>query len=240
MRTIKILIHKELSNAFNSWSTYIGYVLFFCICGFICWFSASNVFYLGQASMMPFFIVINWITFFMVHALTMKSIADEKRNGTLELLLTKPIKTMEFIMGKFFSHLLVIAIALILTLPYYFTIMSLGHIDVGSVCLGYLGLIGISSCYISIGLFASALGKTPVSAFFISMGIGLCFQLFFGILAHQLGSGFLAELLTYLSIDEHFDSLSRGVLDSRDIIYFFSVSILFLVLTKMFICKTRF
>ncbi len=240
MRTIKILIHKELNTAFNSWAIYIGYLLFFCICGFVCWLSSSNIFFLGQASMMPFFIVINWATFFLIPALAMKSVAEEKRNGTLELLLTKPIKTAQFIAGKFFSQLFLVSIAILMTLPYYFTVMTLGHIDFSTVILGYYGLVNISACYISIGIFASSLSRTPVTAFFISMGIGLCFQLLFGMLAQQIGSGFITGLFTYLSIDEHFDSLSRGILDSRDIIFFISVITIFLSLSKLFICKTRF
>lgn len=240
MRTIKILIYKELAGALTSWSTYIGLTLFFCICGFICWFSPSNIFYMGQATMLPVFNILNWITFFMIHALTMKSISDEKRNGTLELLLTKPIKTSQLISGKFFSRLILICIAFVLTLPYYFTIAALGHTDLGAVLLGYYGLISISACYISIGIFASALSRTPVTAFFISIGIGLCFQLLFGVLAQQIGSGMWAGVFTYLSMNEHFDSLSRGVLDSRDIIYFVSIITIFLSLSKFFICKTRF
>lgn len=240
MNIVKILVVKELNNAFNSWSTYIGYILFFFICGFISWLSASNVFYMGQATMMPFFIVINWTTFFLIHALTMKSIADEKKNGTIELLLTKPIKTSELICGKFMSLLAITTIALIMTLPYYITIASLGHVDHGAALLGYFGLIQLSACYISIGIFASSVSKTPVTAFFISLGIGLCFQLLFGMLAQQIGSGFFAGLFSYLSVDEHFDSLSRGILDSRDIIYFASIVAIFLSLSKLFICKNRF
>lgn len=239
MRTIKIIIRKELDNAFNSWSTYIGFLLFFCICGFISWLSSSNIFYLGQASMMPFFIVINWTTFFMVHTLTMRSIADEKRNGTLELLLTKPIKTNQLIGGKFFSQLILIVIALGMTLPYYFTVSTLGHIDVATVVLGYFGLVCISACYVSIGILASSLARTAATAFLISLGISLCFQLLFGFLAQQCGNGFISGLLTYLSFEEHFDSLSRGILDSRDVVYFISVVTLFLSLSKFFICKIR-
>ena len=240
MKTIKIIIGKELNTAFNSWSIYTGYLLFFCICGFICWLSVSNIFSLGQANMMPFFTVINWTTFFLIHALTMKSVADEKKNGTLELLLTKPIRTNQLIAGKFWSQLFIVLIALVLTLPYYFTMAFLGHIDHGAVILGYFGLVCISSCYISIGIFASSFAKTPVTAFFISLGIGLCFQLLFVVLAQQFSSGLAAGLFTYLSISEHFDSLSRGILDSRDVIYFISVIVLFLSLSKLFICKTRF
>lgn len=240
MRTIKIIIRKELAYAFNSWSTYIGFLLFFCICGFVSWLSSSNIFYLGQASMMPFFIVINWTTFFMVHTLTMRSFADEKRNGTLELLLTKPIKTSQLIGGKFFSQLILIVLALCLTLPYYFTVATVGHIDIATVILGYLGLVCISACYVSIGMFASSLVRTAATAFFISLGINLCFQLLFGFLAQQCGEGVVGGLLTYLSIDEHFESLARGVLDTRDIVYFISVVTLFLSLSKFFICKTRY
>lgn len=240
MSTVKILIKKELSNSFNSWGIYIGYVVFFCICGFCAWLSNNNIFYLGQASMLPVFIIINWTQFFFIPALTMRSIADEKRNGTIELMLTKPIKTADLISGKFFSNLIITVIALLLTLPYYITISMLGIVDHGAVFLGYIGLIGMSACYISIGIFASSLSRTPATAFFISFGIGLCFQLFFGMLAVQFNSGFLAAFFGYLSMEEHFDSLSRGILDTRDIIYFCSVCAIFLSLSKFFICKSRF
>lgn len=240
MNTIKILVGKELSNNFNSWSIYIGYILFLCVCGFYSWLSGNNLFYLGQANMNPVFVIINWTQFFLIPALMMKSIADEKRNGTIELMLTKPIKTAELIFGKFFSNLIITIIALALTIPYYITISLLGQVDHGSVLLGYLGLIEMSACYISIGIFSSSLSRSPVTAFFVSFGIGLCFQLLFGMLAEQIGTGFMAGLFTYLSIQEHFDTLARGVLDSRDIIYFGSVITIFLSLSKFFICKSRF
>lgn len=240
MNTVKILIDKELSNSFNSWSIYIGYIVFFCVCGFYTWLSGNNLFYLGQATMMPVFIVINWTQFFLIPALTMRSIADEKRNGTIELMLTKPLKTIDLVFGKFFANLIITIIALILTLPYYITISLLGDIDHGAVFLGYIGLIGMSASYISIGIFASSLSRTPVSAFFLSFGIGLCFQMLFGMLANQINSGFMAAFFSYLSMQEHFDTLSRGILDSRDIIYFSSVCAIFLILSKFFICKSRF
>lgn len=240
MSTVKILIAKELSNQFNSWSIYIGYVVFFCVCGFCAWLSNNNIFYLGQATMMPVFVIINWTQFFLIPALTMRSIADEKRNGTIELMLTKPIKTSDLVGGKFLSYLIITTIALVLTIPYYLTISVLGDVDHGAVFLGYIGLIGMSACYISIGIFSSSLSRTPVTAFFISFGIGLCFQLLFGMLANQINSGFMAAFFSYLSMEEHFDTLSRGILDSRDIIYFCSVCAVFLALSKFFICKSRF
>lgn len=240
MNTVSILINKELSNSFNSWSIYLGYILFFCICGFFSWLSTDNLFYLGQATMNPVFGVINWTQFFLIPALTMKSIADEKRNGTIELMLTKPVKTADLICGKFFSNLILTTIALLITLPYYFTLSFLGQVDHGAVLLGYFGLIAMSACYISIGIFSSALSRTPVTAFFVSLGIGLCFQFLFGTLAVQIGTGFFADFFSYLSMEEHFDSLSRGILDSRDLVYFGSVVTIFLALSKFFICKSRF
>lgn len=240
MTSINIIIKKELDSAFNSWSTYIGYIIFFCVCGFYTWLSRDNLFYIGQANLSPIFIIINWTQLFFIPALTMKSIADEKRNGTIELLLTKPIKTTELILGKFFSYLIISTLAILLTLPYYITISMLGDIDHGSVLLGYLGLIAISSCYISIGLLASSLSRTAVTAFFASLSFGLCFQFLFGMLAQQIGNDFIASIFNYLSILEHFDTLSRGIFDSRDLIYFGSITFLFLTLSKFFICKSRF
>ena len=221
MNTVKILVHKELATTFNSWSIYIGYTLFFCVCGFFSWLSSNNLLYIGQANMMQVFGIINWTQFFLIPALTMKSTAD-------------------LLCSKFFSNLIITTLALALTLPYYITLSFLGEVDHGAVLLGYLGLIEMSACYICIGIFSSSLSRTAVSAFFISLGIGLCFQFLFGMFAEQIGTGIFADLFSYLSMEEHFDSLSRGILDSRDIIYFGSVITVFLALSKFFICKSRF
>ena len=222
MNTVKILVHKELATTFNSWSIYIGYTLFFCVCGFFSWLSSNNLLYIGQANMMQVFGIINWTQFFLIPALT------------------KPIKTADLLCSKFFSNLIITTLALALTLPYYITLSFLGEVDHGAVLLGYLGLIEMRACYICIGIFSSSLSRTAVSAFFISLGIGLCFQFLFGMFAEQIGTGIFADLFSYLSMEEHFDSLSRGILDSRDIIYFGSVITVFLALSKFFICKSRF
>lgn len=239
MKTINILIKKELSINFSSWSIYVGYVVFFCVCGFYAWLSNDNLFYIGQASLMPVFTIVNWALLFLIPALTMRSIAEEKRNRTIELILTHPIKTDELIGGKFLANLIITVIALVLLLPYYITISILGDVDHGSTLLGFLGLVCISASYISIGLFSSALSHNSVSAFFISIGIGLCFQVLFGMLAGQISNGFIAAVFSYLSMEEHLDTLSRGILDSRDIIYFGSICVLFLTLSKHFIYKAR-
>ena len=176
----------------------------------------------------------------MIPALTMKSIADEKRSGTLELILTQPVRVSELVDGKFFAYLLLALIALLLTLPYYITIAFLGTVDHGTVFLGYLGLMGMAACNISIGLFASSLSYSPISAFFIHLGIGLSFQFLFGFLAGLFHNGFLNSFFNYLSLEEHFETLTRGILDSRSLVFFLSVCILFLSLSKLFIYKSRF
>ena len=159
--------------------------------------------------------------------------------GTLELMLTKPIKTWELIDGKFFSSLIVSLIALLLTVPYYITLAFLGNVDHGTVLLGYFGLLCMAACHISIGIFASSLSRTPVTAFFVHFGIGICFQLLFGLLALQLQNSFMAGLFQYLSLEEHFDALARGIFDSRDIVYFCSICAIFLALSKFCISKNR-
>lgn len=240
MNIVRTLINKELKILFNSWSIYIGCIFFFCICGLHICFSRNNIFYIGQATMMPIFIVINWTQFFLIPALTMRSVADERRNGMLELMLTKPIRTAELIRSKFFSYQIVTTIAILLTIPHYITISMLGDVDHGAVLLGYLGLISMSACYISIGMFASSLSRTPITSFAISFGICIWFQLLFGSFANQISSGFIVDVFMFLSMDEHFDTLSRGILDSGTIIYFCSICAIFLSLSKFFICKNRF
>ena len=160
MGAVKVIINKELKVAFNSLLIYIAYTAFLCVTGFVCWFSGKNIFSSGQASLSNLFNVFYWTLFFLIPALTMKSISEERKDGTFELLFSKPIKTWQLIMGKFFAILLQVVICLALTLPYYITIASLGNVDHAVGFCGYLGLILVCGCYISIGMFASSLLKS--------------------------------------------------------------------------------
>lgn len=239
MNPIKVIIDKELKIAFNSVLVYAVWLASFGVTGFICWLSGSNIFYTGQASLGYLFNVFHEVLYFGVPVLTMKSIASEKKDGTFQLLFSKPIKSWQLIAGKFFAILIEILIMLALTLPYYITIASLGHVDHAVGFCGYLGLICASGCYISMGIFASSLTKNPVIALFATFAITVWFQFLFTGLASLLGNTFIAAILNHLSIAEHFDTLSRGILDSKDIIYFTSIIALFLSLTRYFICKPR-
>lgn len=240
MGAVKVIINKELKVAFNSLLIYIAYTAFLGVTGFVCWFSGKNIFSSGQASLSNLFNVFYWTLFFLIPALTMKSISEERKEGTFELLFSKPIKTGQVIMGKFLAILLQVVICLTLTLPYYITIASLGNVDHAVGFCGYLGLILVSGCYISIGMFASSLTPNTIVAFFITFAIetGSCFYL--NSLRNYGVPGFMAALFTYLSIGEHFDAIPRGVIDTKDLVYFISVIIIFLALAKHYISKNRF
>jgi len=200
---------------------------------------ATDVFLVGQASLGAFFSIAYWTLFFFIPALTMRLLAEEIRSGTIELLLTRAIKDRQVVVGKFLSTFLLIAIALVFTLPYVITIGSIGNLDLGAVLCGYLGLIFMSAAYISLGLWASSITKNQIVAYLMSLFIGLFFHLFFGMLSSGL-TGFAGQIFNSLSMREHFDSISRGVLDSGDLIYFFSLIILGLFLSEVSLAKRNF
>ncbi len=239
MRTIWILTKREFSSFFDSLIAYIMLVLFLGISGFFTWLFGTDVFLVGQASLGAFFSIAYWTLFFFIPALTMRLLAEEIRSGTIELLLTRAIKDRQVVVGKFLSTFLLIAIALVFTLPYVITIGSIGNLDLGAVLCGYLGLIFMSAAYISLGLWASSITKNQIVAYLMSLFIGLFFHLFFGMLSSGL-TGFAGQIFNSLSMREHFDSISRGVLDSGDLIYFFSLIILGLFLSEVSLAKRNF
>jgi len=222
MRQIWVITKRELNAFFGSLMAYIMIVAFLGFSGFFTWLYGADVFFLGQASMQSFFSVAYWSLFFFIPALTMRMIAEEKRSGTIEMLITKPVSDWQIVMGKFLSILLLIGITLALTLPYYFTIWKIGPIDHGAVWTGYLGLLLMSAAYISIGLFTSSITNNQIIAFLLALFIGVFFHIIFDVLASGM-SGFMARLFDYLSLSTHYSSVTRGVVDSRDIIYFLSI-----------------
>ena len=229
MKQIWIITKRELQAIFDSLMAYIMIVAFLGFSGFFTWLYGGDVFFVNQASLQTFFNIAYWTLFFFIPALTMKLIAEEKKTGTLEILLTKSISDWQILWGKFLAILLLIMIALALTLPYYITVWSLGPVDHGAVWSGYLGLILMSSAYISIGIFTSSITNNQIVAFLLALLIGIFFHIIFGMLASGL-TGTAGSVLNYLSLSSHFDSISRGVIDSRDLVYF--ISIVFFGLTS--------
>ena len=227
---------RELRSYFDSLIAYIMIVAFLGFSGFFTWLFGADIFLVGQASLQVFFNVAYWTLFFFIPALTMRLLAEENRAGTLELLITMPVNYTQIVSGKFLSTLLLILISLGLTLPYYITIAGIGPVDHGQVFSGYLGLILISSVYISIGLFASSTTNNQIVSFLLSLFIGIFFHFLFGMIAGNF-TGWLGSLFYFLSTNNHFESISRGVIDSRDIFYFLSLTMLGLMGSIYFIAR---
>lgn len=236
MKKTWIIAVRELRQFFDSLIAYILIVVFLGLSGFFTWLYGSDIFFTGQATLQPFFSVAYFTLFFFIPALTMRMIAEENKSGTIELLITKPVTDWEIILGKFLACLLLIVIALALTLPYYITVASIGKIDHGAVWCGYLGLILTSMTYISIGLFASSLTVNQIVAFLLSLLIGVFFLIIFNVLASD-SSGLIGQILDYLNLQTHFESISRGVVDSKDVIYFLSISAFGLILAETMLSK---
>jgi len=236
MKKTWIIAARELQQFFDSLTAYILIIVFLGLSGFFTWLFGSDIFFIGQATLQPFFAVAYWTLFFFIPALTMRMIAEENKSGTIELLLTKSVTDWEVVLGKFLACLILIAIALLLTLPYYITVASIGSIDHGAIICGYLGLLFMSMVYISIGLFASSLTSNQIVAFLLSLFIGVFFLIIFNVLASE-SSGLIGQVLDYLSLQPHFESISRGVIDTKDIIYFVSFALIGLILAETMISK---
>ena len=229
------ILKKEFNSFFASTIAYLVVGVFLLINGLFLWIfkSVFNILNAGFADLNAFFYLSPWLFLFLIPAITMKSFADEFNNGTIELLKTKPISSWQIVLGKFTAALLLVLTALVPTLIYVYTIYQLsntpGNIDFGSTFGSYLGLLFLAATYISIGLFTSKLSKNQIVAFIL--GVLITFFLFFGFDA--IANSFDTDLsIKKIGIYEHYRSISRGVLDSRDIIYFISVTVFFLFFTK--------
>lgn len=236
MNQVLIISQRELKIFFDSLIAYILITVFLGMSGFFTWLFGSDIFFIGQATLQPFFSIAYWTLFFFIPALTMKMISEEKKSGTIELLLTKPVSDWQVVLGKFVACLELIGIALLFTLPYYITVWILGPIDHGAVWCGYLGMILMSTALISIGLIASSVTNNQVVAFLLSLFIGVFFLIIFDVLSGNF-TGWIANLFSYLSISTHYESISRGVIDSRDLLYFLSICFVGLFLAQSVLSK---
>jgi ABC-2 type transport system permease protein len=232
MKSVWIIARRELGSFFDSLIAYIMLLLFLGFSGLFTWLVGSDVFLVGQASLRSFFGIAYWTLFFFAPALTMRLLAEEKRSGTLELLLTKAVTDRQVVLGKFLSTLILVSIALLFTLPYVITVANIGNLDNGGVLCGYLGLFLMSAAYISIGLYASSITSNQIVAFLTALFIGIFFHIIFDVLASTF-RGFIGEIFHYLSLSVHFESISRGVVDTKDIIYFLSLIFMGLFLAEV-------
>jgi len=236
MKETWIIAKRELKSFFDSLSAYILITVFLGLTGFFTWLYGSDIFFIGQATLQPFFSIAYWTLFFFIPALTMKMIAEEKKTGTLELLLTKPVTDLQVVTGKFLAALLLVIIALALSLPYYFTVWGIGPVDHGAVWCGYLGMILMSMTFISIGIFASSVTNNQIIAFLMSLFIGVFFLIIFSVLSSNF-TGTLGMIFDYLNLQTHYESISRGVIDTKDLVYFGSITFLGLFLAQTSLSK---
>lgn len=236
MRAILLIARKELASFFDSLMAYLILAAFLGVSGFFTWWFGSDVFMRGLADLSVFFNVAYWTLFFFIPAITMRTLADERKSGTLDLLLTKAVSDRQVVAGKFFACLVLIALALLCTLPYWITIANIGKVDHGAIACGYLALLCMSAAYIAIGIYASSLTNNQIVAFLIGLVLVAVFQLAFTVMASNF-TGVTGEVMKMLSTTTHFDSMSRGIVDSRDLLWFLSLVVLGLSLAEMNLAK---
>ncbi len=232
---MKALLLREIKSFFGSPIGYLVIAIFLLLNGLFLWVFEGefNILNSGFADLSPFFTLSPWILIFLIPAVTMRSFSDEKKQGTIELLFTKPLTAWEIVTGKFFGSFLLIILVLVPTVVYVFVISYLGNpqgnIDMGSTLGSYFGLLFLIAGYTAIGIFTSTLSDNQIVAFIIS--VFLCFFFYFGFEGLSQIAGNLRSFVSSLGMDYHFKSMSRGVIDTRDVIYFISVTVLFLSLT---------
>ena len=232
---MKSIVLREIKSFFGSPIGYLVIAIFLLLNGLFLWVfdGEYNILKSGFADLSPFFTLSPWILIFLIPAVTMRSFSDERKQGTIELLFTKPLSVWQIVNGKFLGAFLLIVIAIIPTFVYVYVISSLGmpegNIDMGSTMGSYFGLLFLVSAYTSIGIFTSTLSENQIVAFILS--VFLCFIFYYGfegIAAYATG---FEDSVARIGMDYHFKSMSRGVLDTRDILYFVSIAILFLSMT---------
>ena len=232
---MKSILLREIKSFFGSPVGYLVIAIFLLLNGLFLWVFEGdfNILNSGFADLSPFFTISPWILIFLIPAVTMRSFSDEKKQGTIELLLTKPLSMWQIVNGKFLGAFILIVIAIIPTFIYVYAIYDLGlpsgNIDMGSTIGSYFGLLFLIASYTAIGIFTSTLSENQIVAFIFS--VFLCFFFYFGFEGISTILTNFSSVITYLGMDYHFKSMSRGVLDSRDVIYFLSITILFLSLT---------
>jgi ABC-2 type transport system permease protein len=232
------IFFKEVRSFLSSLIAIIVIVVFLIANGLFLWvFKETNILDNGYANIDPLFELAPIIFIFLISAITMRSFSEEKKTGTFETLTTKPISDMGIIMGKFLAALTIVVLAILPTLLYYYTVHKLsvpvGNIDTGALIGSYIGLLLLSAGYISIGLFSSIITDNQIVSFILSMF--LCFFIFtvfdfLGSFEWLKNNNFFVE---WLGINYHYKNISRGVVDTRDIIYFLSLIVLFVWLTKI-------
>lgn len=230
MKNIGTIFWKEFRSYFSSPIAYIFIISFLVVTN---WLFFRTFFLVNQASLRSFFALLPWVFLFLAPAVTMRAWAEERKLGTIEILMTLPVRQSEVILGKFLAGFVFLSLTMLLTFPLPITVLALGNPDMGPIWGGYLGACLLGGAYLAIGLFASSLSENQIVAFIVA--IMLCFVLLI------VGENFvlfnvphaLVPVFSFLGLGSHFQSIGRGVLDTRDIIYYVSVIGFFLFLNQL-------
>ena len=232
------ILRKEINAFFSSLIGYMVITVFLVTTGLFIWiFPNFNILDAGYATLDGFFEFAPLIFMFLIPAITMRSLAEERHSGTIEILATKPLTDLQIVLGKYFASMLLFVISLVPTLIYVYTVSKLaspaGDIDTGAIIGSYIGLILIGSAFTAIGMFASSVTSNQIVAFVV--GVFLCFFVFFAFdFLSRLAQfeGTLDYFVKNLGLIAHYDSISRGVLDTRDLLYFITFDLVFIIGAK--------
>lgn len=232
------ILKKEFNSFLNSLIAYMVIAVFLVAIGMFMWvFPESSVLEYGFADMQTLFAMAPWVFLFLIPAITMRTFAEEKREGTIELLLTRPITDLQLILGKYFAALLLALFALLPTLLYYYSVYTLGNpqgnVDSAAVVGSYLGLIFLAGVFCAIGVFASAVSDNQIISFVIA--VFLCYIIYtgFDLIASIPVWGSYEYFISQLGISYHYAAISKGLVDSRDVLYFLSVIAIMVLATKL-------
>jgi len=233
------LFKKELNGFLNSLIGYIVVVVFLLTVGLFLWVFPRwfNIFDFGYANVDGLFQLAPFVFLFLIPAITMRSFAEEKRSGTLELLMTQPLTDLQVILAKFFAGTVLVIFSIVPTLIYVYTVYLLGlppgNLDMGSIWGSYIGLLMLGATFVSIGIFASSISDNQIVSFILAVFLSFFLYIGFELIYTFIFSGKTGLLIQSLGLSDHYSSMSRGVIDTRDVIYFLSVMALFILLTKV-------
>lgn len=232
------ILRKEFSSFLNSLIAYIVIGVFLAATGLYMWvIPGNNILDYGYADLQPLFTIAPWVFLFLIPAITMRSFAEEKKAGTIELLLTRPLTDLQIILGKYFACLLLVLFALLPTLIYYISVYVLGepkgNLDSAGVAGSYIGLVFLAAVFTSIGIFASAISKDQIISFIIAVLLCLLVYIGFDIVAGINVWGTFSTVISRLGISYHYSTISKGLIDSTDVLYFLSVCAIMILATKL-------
>ncbi len=233
------LFFKEIKSFFGSITGYVVVIVFLLVNSLFMWIIPSqdlNILERGYADLETLFVMAPWIFLFLIPAITMRVFSEEKKSGTIELLLVRPLSDMQVILAKYFAGVILVLVSLLPTLVYFFSVYQLGYprgnMDMGGTWGSFIGLFFLAAIYVSIGVFSSSLTSNQVVAFIVSVLLSFIVFMGFESISSLAGTTTIESLLRNFGINEHYKSMSRGVIDSRDVIYFLGSITFFILLTK--------